>query len=100
MPGTAEGRIVVDKLLMDGTLVRGLVLVFSGGRLTSMTAASGLQAVKRQYDEAGKGKDQLGYIDIGLNPAAKVPVGAGTDGLDGGWGGDPGHRQQSGLWRE
>ena len=42
-----------------------------------MTAAAGLQAVKRQYDEAGKGKDQLGYIDIGLNPAANVPVGAG-----------------------
>src|SRR2546430_10705319 len=49
-------------------LIRGLTLVFSQGKLTGMTAASGLAPLQATYDAAGSGKDRFGVIDIGLNP--------------------------------
>ncbi len=76
-PGTAEGKVVIDKMLWDGQEVRGLTLAYSKGRLTSMTAASAIESLKARYDAAGSGKDQFGYIDIGLNPETKLPLGTG-----------------------
>ena len=38
-----------------------------------MTADSGLERLKALYDSAGPGKDDLGFIDFGINPAAAVP---------------------------
>ena len=75
--GTAEGKVVIDRMLWDGQEVRGLTLAYSKGRLTSMTAASNIEGLKARYDAAGGGKDQFGYIDIGLNPETKLPVGTG-----------------------
>ncbi len=75
--GTAEGKVVIDKMLWSGQEVRGLTLTYSKGRLTSMTAASNIDNLKARYDAAGGGKDQFGYIDIGLNPETKLPVGTG-----------------------
>lgn len=75
--GTAEGKVVIDRMLWDGQEVRGLTLVYSKGRLTSMTAASNIEDLKARYDAAGGGKDQFGYIDIGLNPETKLPLGTG-----------------------
>ncbi len=75
--GTAEGKIVIDKMLWDGQDVRGLTLVYVKGRLTSMTADSNIDSLKARYDAAGGGKDQFGYIDIGLNPETKLPLGTG-----------------------
>lgn len=75
--GTAEGKLVIDRMLWDGQEVRGLTLTYSKGRLTAMTAASNIEGLKARYDAAGGGKDQFGYIDIGLNPETKLPVGTG-----------------------
>lgn len=75
--GTAEGKVVIDRMLWDGQEVRGLTLAYSKGRLTSMTATSNIESLKARYDAAGGGKDQFGYIDIGLNPETKLPVGTG-----------------------
>ena len=75
--GTAEGKVVIDRMLWDGQEVRGLTLAYSKGRLTSMTAASNIEGLRARYDAAGGGKDQFGYIDIGLNPETKLPVGTG-----------------------
>ena len=72
--GTAEGKVVIDKMLWDGQEVRGLTLTYSKGKLTSMTAASNIEGLKARYDAAGGGKDQFGWIDIGLNPETKLPV--------------------------
>jgi len=76
-PGTAEGKVVIDKMLWDGQEVRGLTLVYSKGKLASMTAATAIESLKARYDAAGSGKDQFGYIDIGLNPETKLPLGTG-----------------------
>jgi aminopeptidase len=72
--GTAEGRIVIDKMVFMGTDVTGLTLVFNKGKLTSMTAASGLDPLKAYYDAASGAKDQLAGIDLGLNPEIRLPL--------------------------
>ena len=76
-PGTAEGKVVVDKLVFQGTTVEALTLVFSKGKLASMTARAGLDALKALYDASSGGKDQFGFIDLGLNPEAKLPTNTG-----------------------
>jgi len=75
--GTAEGKVVVDKLTFQGTTIEGLTLAFSKGALTSMTAKSGLDALKALYDASSGGKEQFSYIDVGLNPEAKLPTSTG-----------------------
>lgn len=75
--GTANGKIVLDRYLFDGRLIRGLTLVFDKGSLTSMTAANDMSGLKAAYDAAGGAKDRFGYIDIGVNPETRLPVGSG-----------------------
>jgi len=76
-PGTAEGKLVVDKIRWEGQEIRGLTLTYTKGRLTAMTATSNIDSLKARYDAAAGGKDQFAYIDIGLNPETKLPVGTG-----------------------
>lgn len=75
--GSANGQIVLDRYLWDGRLIRGLTLLFDKGTLTSMTAANDMSSLRAAYDAAGGAKDRFGYIDIGLNPETRLPVGSG-----------------------
>jgi leucyl aminopeptidase (aminopeptidase T) len=75
--GSANGKVVIDRYLWDGRLIRGLTLVFDRGLLTSMTAANDMSGLRAAYDAAGGAKDRFGYIDIGLNPETRLPVGTG-----------------------
>jgi leucyl aminopeptidase (aminopeptidase T) len=75
--GSAEGKVVVDKLSYPGAEIAGLTLTFSKGKLTGMTATSGLESLKALYDPAGGGKDVLSFIDLGLNPEVKLPTNTG-----------------------
>jgi leucyl aminopeptidase (aminopeptidase T) len=77
VPGTAEGKVVIDKLSFQGTDILGLTLEFSKGALTSMSAKSGLAPLKALYDASSGGKDLFSFIDIGLNPEAKFPTNTG-----------------------
>ncbi|HEX4951487.1 MAG TPA: aminopeptidase, partial [Blastocatellia bacterium] len=77
VPNTAEGRIVVDRDHYTGntgsTVIEGLTLEFKAGKLVAMTARSGLEPLKKAYDkvtgQAGEGKDQFSFIDLGINRA-------------------------------
>lgn len=70
--GTAEGAVVVDRVVYEGQDVLGLNLVFKAGRLVSMSARGGaFESFKARYDAAGAGKDVFALIDIGLNPAVQ-----------------------------
>lgn len=76
VPGTAEGTIVIDRDYTDGELTEGLTLTFEAGNLTSMTAKSGLTRLKEIYDGADEGKEQFGFLDIGINPNVVLPPNA------------------------
>jgi leucyl aminopeptidase (aminopeptidase T) len=75
VPGTAEGRVVVDRDNYTGasgvTVIEGLALEFKAGKLVAMTARAGLEPLQKAYDKvtgkAGEGKDQFGFIDLGIN---------------------------------
>lgn len=75
--GSANGKVVLDRYLWDGRLIRGLTLVFDKGTLTSMTASNDMSGLQAAYDAAGGAKDRFGYIDIGLNPETRIPIGSG-----------------------
>ena len=74
--GTAEGKVVVDRHFYQGKEITGLTLTFKAGKLTSMTAKSGLEALKKMYDAAGAGKEEFAFIDLGINPNVTVKPGS------------------------
>lgn len=76
VPGTAEGKIVVDNSFFQDKEISGLTLTFSKGKLTSMTAKSGLEPLKAYYDAAGAGKEDFALIDVGINPNVKMKPGS------------------------
>jgi leucyl aminopeptidase (aminopeptidase T) len=76
VPGTAEGKVVVDTQFFQGSEIPGLTLTFKAGKLTSMTAKSGLEPLKALYDAAGPGKDEFAFIDIGINPNVRLVPGS------------------------
>ena len=75
--GSAEGKIVIDKLLFQGKVIEGLTLVFSKGKLTSMSAKSGLEPLKALFDASSGAKDMFSDIDLGLNSAVTLPTNTG-----------------------
>ncbi len=76
VPGTAEGKVVAPVVFWEGQEIRKLTLTFKEGKLTSMTAASGLERLRTVYEAHGPGKEQLGAIDIGINPGVRLPKGS------------------------
>jgi leucyl aminopeptidase (aminopeptidase T) len=71
--GTAEGTVIIDRQLWEGKEVRNLKLTFKAGRLTSMSADSEIERLKEVYDAAGAGKDEFSALDVGINPAVRLP---------------------------
>ena len=71
IPNT-KGKVVVDKQFYLGKEIKGLTLTFKSGKLTSMKAKSGLEALKARYDAAGAGKDTFAIIDLGINPNVQI----------------------------
>jgi leucyl aminopeptidase (aminopeptidase T) len=76
VPGSAEGRIVVDQLFFQGREVHDLELTIANGRLVSMTASSGIEPLQALYDASDDEKDELSTLDIGLNPDVQIPDGS------------------------
>jgi leucyl aminopeptidase (aminopeptidase T) len=74
--GTAEGKVIVDRQFYQGKEITGLTLIFKAGKLTSMTAKSGLEPLKKLYDAAGAGKEEFAFIDLGINPNVTVKPGS------------------------
>jgi aminopeptidase len=75
--GTANGKIIVDKQYYFGKFIEGLELIFAAGKLTSMTAKSGLEKLKAMYDAGDQRKDEFSLLDIGINP--NMPYKTGSD---------------------
>jgi aminopeptidase len=75
VPGSAEGRIVVDTLWFRGRTVSGLSVNVKAGKATGLSARSGVEVIREVYDATGPGKDVLSYLSLGLNPAIRQPAG-------------------------
>jgi leucyl aminopeptidase (aminopeptidase T) len=71
--GTANGIVVTDQDYFQGDRIDGLRMEFKNGKMTSMSAKSGIEGLQAAYDAAGSGKDVLGVIDIGINLGVKAP---------------------------
>lgn len=76
VPGSAEGTVVVDRQYFQGKEITGLTLNFKAGKLTSMTAKSGLEPLQKLYDAAEAGKEEFAFIDLGLNPNVQLKEGS------------------------
>jgi aminopeptidase len=74
--GSAEGKIVVDRLFYQDKEITGLTLTFQKGKLTSMTAKSGIEPFKAIYDAAESGKEEFAFIDLGINPDVHIKPGS------------------------
>jgi leucyl aminopeptidase (aminopeptidase T) len=73
--GTAEGRVIVDRLFYKGKEVHDLILGVKGGKVVSLEAKSGAEELQADFKVAAEGKDRCGVIDIGINPNVRPPAG-------------------------
>jgi leucyl aminopeptidase (aminopeptidase T) len=76
-------RVALDEKVAQGTLVanrtcyyedgmaKGACFHFEKGKLTSADFDSGRERFDKPFRKAGKGKDQPGFLSIGLNPELK-----------------------------
>lgn len=76
VPGTAEGKVVVDRQFYQDKEILGLTMIFKAGKLISMTAKSGIEALKKRYDAAEAGKEEFAFIDLGINPNVTIKPGS------------------------
>jgi len=72
VPGTAEGKLVDDRMIVDGKELTGVTAEIKAGKITTVTAKTGWDVVKGQYDAAGPGKNELSVVDFGINPSVKA----------------------------
>lgn len=76
-PGTANGRVVWDRVDFRGAVVEQLTALFTNGRVTGLTAKPGptFDEWRATFDQAPGCRDALAVVDIGLNPDVKAKSG-------------------------
>jgi len=76
VPGTAQGKLIVDRLFYDGKEVQKLTFTFKDGKAVSMSGSGpGYAGLKAQYDAVDDdSKAALGYVDLGINENLKLPA--------------------------
>ena len=72
--GTAEGRLVIDRLFYEGAEVTNLVLGVKGGKVVSLEAKTNGDRLLAAFKAAAEGKDRVGVIDVGINPNVRPPA--------------------------
>ena len=76
VPGTATGVVIADHYVWEGRTIDRLRLEFRQGKLVAMSAGSDMRALQAFYDAAPAGKDELGALDVGINPNITIPKGS------------------------
>ncbi len=74
VPGTAKGTLVFGATRLNGVLVSGLKLHFAAGKITSMSAPSGMSELNKLYQASDAGRDELATMDVGTNRSMHVPA--------------------------
>jgi hypothetical protein len=70
---TVNGRIAFPTAMWGGERVEGLVMQFSAGRVTGLTARTGATAVERELTQAGDGARSFREFALGFNPLLAIP---------------------------
>ncbi len=76
VPGTAKGKVVVERNFYQGREITGMSLTFEQGKVVSMYGGTGGEKLLEMYGLAGAGKEMMGYVDIGTNPNVRIPAGS------------------------
>jgi aminopeptidase len=71
--GSAEGKVVIDRVFYEGNEVIGLTMTLKFGKLTALTARAGGERLLERYKAAGPGKERFAVVDIGTNPNVRIP---------------------------
>jgi aminopeptidase len=71
VPGSAEGKLVDDRMVFLGKEITGLRVEIKNGKTTAVNAQAGWDVIKGRYDAAGPGKTEVGFVDLGCNPAVR-----------------------------
>ena len=74
-PGTAEGRVVLDRVIYKGKEIDDLVLGVKGGKVVSLRAKAGDEELRADFKAAAEGKERFGVIDVGVNADVRPPAG-------------------------
>jgi leucyl aminopeptidase (aminopeptidase T) len=75
-PGSATGKLTMDRTWYRDHPITKLEVDVGAGKARRLTSGSGAAPLQTDYDKAGSGKDQVGVLDIGLNPAIRPPAGS------------------------
>ncbi len=70
---SVNGKIAFPDAIWDTTMVSGLVLTFEEGKVTDMTAVSGIEAVRQVMDRAGEPARSFREFALGMNPKIAIP---------------------------
>ena len=71
--GSAEGKVVIDRVFFEDKEVIGLTMTLKSGKVTELTAKSGGERLLEMYKAAGPGKEKFAVIDVGINPNVRIP---------------------------
>jgi leucyl aminopeptidase (aminopeptidase T) len=74
VPGSANGRIVLDRYPYEGKLIGHLTVIVKDGKISQMAARSGGEGLAAAYTAAEDGKELLSSLDIGINPKIRLPA--------------------------
>ncbi|HUR95462.1 MAG TPA: aminopeptidase [Gemmatimonadales bacterium] len=74
--GSARGVLAMDQTWYQHKPIKNLEVAVTDGKVTGLTASSGIEGLQTTYRQAGKGKDEVGILDIGINPAIRPPAGS------------------------
>jgi hypothetical protein len=72
---TVAGTIAFPDADWDGTMVKGLVLIFAAGKVVEWTADSGQEAVAAIFQEEGQAAQSFREFALGMNPLLAIPDG-------------------------
>ncbi len=77
VPGTADGRVVIDRMDLGIGPIEKLTWTFRAGKLVEHTAkpSPAYDRWKALYQAAPAGRDQFAGIDLGLHPGVRSPPG-------------------------
>lgn len=75
VPGSAQGKVVFNRLFYDGKEVLDLTLTFAKGQMTAMSGSGpGYASLKAHHDAAADPrKTELGFVDLGINENLQLP---------------------------